>query len=220
MARIKYYYDNRSFDTYDVVVKASTGMLDVPERKEMPTFEWADMNGHIVDTTARPRYKERIIELQCSMYATSAAAFTRQMRAFASMFRHEGLRPLKVEIPGLLYPLFYLVYAKGGITINKRWSENTMVGTFSLKFEEPEPMKIVYSGNGNVEFEITFKKMGDTVNVFWGHGETDYDITAVEDMQTVTINHTVDNARIIIITGDVEYATITAKHATEIWNLL
>lgn len=221
MARIKYYYDGHDFDDYKVIVKASTGMIDMPEVKEKPSYEWSNMNGHIVDTAARQRYKERTIELQCSMYAESAAAFMTQTQNFMSIFRHTGLKLLRVTIPGISKDLYYLVYLKAGITITKRWSSHSMVGTFTIKIEEPEPMKCVILGKATCTITAKLQKRGDSISVYWGDGAETLDITATEDDQTKTSTHVYSAAKIAIVTGDVEYATITTTNPSSIiWNLL
>lgn len=76
-------------------------------------------------------------------------------------------------------PLLYEVYAADGISYNKRWHDDKMIGTFSLKLREPDPVKRVVRhqriNEASRELSIAFKS-DKMVNVYWGDGSFTEDV--------------------------------------------
>lgn len=107
------------------------------------------------------------------------------------------------------------------MVITKQWSAGSMTGTFDLTFEESEPLKAVYeTSSRQATLNITLQKKGDVVNVYWGDGQQTLDITAMADGATFSPSHEyAPDKHYIVVTGDIEYATIQTT-ATLIWNLL
>ncbi|MGG6550360.1 UNVERIFIED_CONTAM: LamG domain-containing protein, partial [Prevotella sp. 15_C9] len=68
-------------------------------------------------------------------------------------------------------PLVYEVYCEDGVAPSKRWHDDKMIGTFSLKLKEPDPVKRVVRhqrlNSGSASVSVAFKS-DKMVNIYWG----------------------------------------------------
>lgn len=224
-ARIKYTYAGYDFDTLGIVVSASAGVVDLPEQKDRSSYEWTNMNGRIVDTSSRVYYKQREITLTCKLRATSASDFMTKLQQLQDILDHSGLAMLKIDIPMIQgKPLVYMVYPTKGLKVTKQWSSSTMVGSFDITLEEPEPLKRVFKASGaSTGVTATLERSGDVINVYWGDGSTTLDQTATYSNQKMTLTHNYTDGKTehyIVVTGDIQYAQTTESTAELIWSIL
>lgn len=140
---VEYYIDGKNTKDFGVYVSASSGLLGRLERKESLEVDWDNYHGKVIDLK-RPRYKERTITLDCFIEASSRSEFVNWVNLFMEQFDKEGTVRLKCEYDGKAKPLVYEVYVPDEVDVEKTWgtyNNDLMVGTFSLKLVECEPVK-------------------------------------------------------------------------------
>ncbi len=201
---------------YGIFVSDSQGVVGRPKLKKRDTFSWDNYHGEVIDL--EPKYYEpREIVLGCFIKADSKIDFIEKVLDFSSIFDGKGTQRLMIDV-GNERPLVYEVYCKDEIEIVKKWSEDNLVGTFKLKLIEPEPVKRVLSHNAGTNsvcsFKITTNKL---VNVYWGDGKADYDISG----NNITVSHTYNGSGLFypIITGcidEIAHFSINSTTATKI----
>ena len=119
-------------------------------------------------------------------------------------------------------PLVYEVYAPAGIAVDKKWRDDIMIGTFSLKLREPEPVKRVLKhivvNEASKTCSITLSS-DRYFNIYWGDGSVDYDCGGGEN---ITISHTyaTNGDYYPIITGVIDGITQFTTNAIIVWNEL
>ena len=74
------------------------------------------------------------------MKANGKVDFVTKLNDFLDIFSRPNTQRLMVDIHPTK-PLLYEVYNENGVAINKRWNDDLMVGTFTLKLKEPDPVK-------------------------------------------------------------------------------
>ena len=217
---LEYYLDGVDFKDYNVKVSDSNGIVDGLKIKTPFTVNWDSEHGEIVDLT-RPRYEAREITLDCFITAKGKVDFVNKVNNFLQQFRTAGSHRLTIDInPNK--PLVYEVYLTDGAPIKKRWDDDLMVGTFTIKLREPEPVKRVLKHialNGTMEVTITLTST-KLYNIHWGDGSHDYDIGG--DGKAVTVKHTYTAAGnyFPIITGIIEDIKDFSTNAIVVWNIL
>lgn len=217
---VEYFVGDRNFKEFGVHVSGSSGIIGMLERKEPLTVDWDSYHGLVVDTK-RPRYKERIITLDCFIEASSKTNFVEWVQLFMSQFQKPDLQRLKIEYDGRTKPLYYEVFAQSGSDVDKNWTyeNDLMVGTFRLTLIEPEPVKRVIrhiGGSGSIA-TITLSS-NKLLSIYWGDGT----ITGGVSGSEVTQNHTYLEAGEydIVITGVIEDITSFTTNAIIVWNKL
>lgn len=217
---VEYFVGGRNFKEFGVHVSGSSGIIGMLERKEPLTVDWDSYHGLVVDTK-RPRYKERIITLDCFIEASSKTNFVEWVQLFMSQFQKPDTQRLKIEYDGRTKPLYYEVFAQSGSDVEKNWTydNDLMVGTFRLTLIEPEPVKRVirHIGDAGSIAEITLSSH-KLLNIFWGDGTITRGVSGSE----VTQNHTYLEAGEydIVITGVIEDITSFTTNAIIVWNKL
>lgn len=139
---IQYYINATSFESLSVHVSASKGIVDKLKMKEQQKYSWTEEHGDFVDLT-KPRFEARDIILECFIEASSPADFITKMNAFWAQFEGAGTKRFMFIVDGIDKPFVYEVFAPENIDVVKEWNAGTMVGTFTLKLREPEPVKKV-----------------------------------------------------------------------------
>jgi hypothetical protein len=183
---------------------------------------WPDHHGEVVDLAA-PRYETREITLDCFIKAASSTAFILAVQAFLAAFQKSGLQRLMIEVDdGVVTrkPLVYEVYLHDDFDVKKKWNASLMIGTFSMKLREPEPVKRVYkfvaaTGAMTVSFAIT---TAEPVNIYYGDGSHAFDV--VTGSGTVSHTYSTAGTYYIIITGVIEDISGVTTGATLIWSRL
>lgn len=205
---MKYFIDNIDIkDTYGISVSASVGVLDAPQLKKVTSYSWNEYHGETVDLKNK-YYEPRVIELECFLVAESQADFITKVNSFQQMLLSAtDLQMLRIEVTETT-SLFYMVYMKDAIKIDKVWSANDMIGTFTLKLVEPEPIKKVLkhvksgqtSQTGVVaQFQITTEKL---INIFWGDGEASKDVKG--NGSVIAHPYDKNGTYYIVVTGDID----------------
>jgi len=205
---VGYFVDGYNFNAYGVYVSASTGITTLPAIKEPLTYNWGNQDG--VDYFSDGvRYKEREITLKCFIEASSFSALLNNALAFFGRFARNGTRRLKLTAGGKI--LVYQVICKDAITLTPNFSnEKKCVGTFTLKLVEPEPVKRVLSGGGTITI-----KSKTPVNIYWGDGSHNYDVSGGDIEQTVS-----GSGGETIITGEPNDFTSFSSSSSILWSRL
>lgn len=218
---VEYFVNGVNFKEFGVYVSDARGLAGRLARKEALTVDWDTYHG-IVRDRKRPRFKERNIELECFIEASSRYTYIDQVNRFFAQFDTEGTQRLKVEYAGIEKPLVYEVICLDEADPNKkfgRYNEMTMVGTFVLKLVEDEPVKKVLrhigAANSTSTITITSSKL---LNIYWGDGTHSFNVSGTN--QTVTHTYTNAGEYEIIITGVIEDITAFQTNDIVIWENL
>ena len=219
---VEYYINGINFKEFGVYVSKANGLVGQLERKEGATAEYDTYHGRAYDYNY-VRYKERKISLECFIEAHSRSAFIEWMDHFFEQFRLKGTRRLRVEYNGSTKPLVYDVMMLEGADPDKtfpKYEEKTMVGTFTLNLEEPDPVKMVLrhigsTANSQSSITVTTAKK---LAISWGDGEFTRGIVGTN--QTVT--HTYANAGVydIIVSGNIEDIENLTTNDIVVWQKL
>lgn len=219
---VEYYVDGKNFKEFGVFVSKSAGLVGRLERKEALQVDWDNYHG-IVRNKKRPRYKERNIKLDCFIEASGRSAYVEWVNLFFSQFDKEGNHRLRVDYDGEAKPLVYEVELLDEIDPDKTWgqySNDLMVGKFTLKLVEDEPVKKVLrhigtTANSKATITVTSSKL---LNIYWGDGTHTYDVSGNE--QTIEHTYAASGEYEIIITGVIEDIEKFETNAIVIWELL
>lgn len=212
--RIIYQLGDINLNDLGVVVKSADGLFDLPAPRARTEEQWADMSGKMVDTKSAPTFESREIDLDCSMVCESTSELVTKTQALRNLFLAPDLLRLTVTIGGTA--LYYLVYLRDRIEVDRKWGEGAILASFTLSLVEPEPFKRVYKAlvaeNAKVTAELTAVH---PVNIYWGDGKVTYDAT------TGKVSHTYAAAGdwVIIITGEINQLKSSITNATLIWTL-
>lgn len=214
---IEYYVNGVNFTTDGVYVSRSQGIIGGIKLRQPVRQEWPDHHGEVIDMTA-PRYDARDIILECFIKASTKELFLTNMQAFLNRWMTGGMKRLMI-IADTARPLIYDTYLLQSPDIDKKWNDLTMVGTFSLKLREPEPVKRIYrfiavAGALSVSVTITSAK---AVTIYWGDGSVSNDITTASGAQAHTY---AAGTYYISIAGVIEDVTGVTTGATLIWTKL
>lgn len=217
--RQAYTLDGVDFREFGVFVSDSDGILNRPKLKTLASISWDNYHGEDVDLNHK-YYEAREITLSCFIKASNKMEFINQMARFEQLFDKRGLHRLVIDVHPTK-PLIYEVYCKDEISVSKRWSDTLMVGTFKLKLTEPQPVKRVLrhvrvsDATKTCTITLTSSKL---VNVFWGDGEVQEDISG----KNVTISHTYeeDGEYFPVITGCIDEIEAFTTNAIVVWNKL
>lgn len=231
--QLAYLLDGVNFKDFGVYVKNSKGIIDSLKMKEPLKLDWDGYHGEAIDLS-RPRMQAREITLECFIRTDGGKiAFVQAVKDFLEQFYtpHKlpvgskseavaaGLHRLTIDI----HPtkaLVYEVYLPDGTDISKEWNDNKMVGTFTLKLKEPEPVKRVlkhFRVNENsktVTVTLTTEKL---VNIYWGDGTTTQDVYGT---RTITHDYSENGEYYVIIAGVIEDVTNFSTNAIIVWNKL
>lgn len=213
---VSYSIDGVDLMAYGIYVSASDGIINRPKLKVPATLSWDNYHGESVDLYHK-FYETREITLSCFVKAQTKVDFIKCVSEFEAQFDKKGTNRLVVDVH-LNKPLIYEVYCKDAIEITKEWSDGTMVGTFKLKLVEPEPVKRVLKhiraseSTKTCTITLTTHKL---VNVYWGDGEVDYDISG--ENKTITHNYTQNGDFFPVITGCIEEITDFKTNAIVVW---
>ncbi len=223
--KIEYYIDDVNIKKYNVYVESSLGVLDKPKLKKPRSYSWDDYHGEFVDLRHK-FYEPRKITLDCFAYAESKNDFINNIIEFQELFDKRGTNRLTIKFNHLqelgdnnIPALCYEVYLEDTIKIKKKWDENQMLGTFTLKFIEPESIKMMYRfkatlDNNEVFLNVTSKKL---FNIYWGDGSVDYDVDFSSSSYRGTIKHAYNVAQNsefnVLIYGDIDSITSINSNA-------
>ncbi len=219
VAQLSYLIDGTDFKAWDIYVSESNGLLDRPKMKAPLKVEWDDYHGEMIDLT-RKRVEAREISLNCFMKATGKMDFANKLNDFLDVFSKDGTQRLTVDIHPTK-PLVYEVYNESGVTVSKRWNDELMVGTFTLKLKEPDPVKRVVrhqrisDATKTLTITITSAK---AVTIFWGDGSKSEDVYG----ENVAVKHeyTKEGIYYAIVAGVIEDIKAFTTNGIIVWNKL
>jgi len=218
MAQLNYFIDGINFKEWDVIVSESNGVLDLPKLKTPTALDWPDYHGKVVDLTHK-RLDVREIELKCWMKATGKMNFVTKLNSFLDMFQKDGTQRLTVDIHPTK-PLLFEVYNDSGISISKKWNDNLMIGTFTLKLVEPDPLKRVvrHQRISEATKTLTITLTSDkAVTIYWGDGAKE-EIYGTKISRSHQYNK--DGIYYAIIAGVIEEITNFSTNGIVVWNKL
>jgi hypothetical protein len=218
VAQLNYLIDSVNLKEFDVTVSESNGVLDLPKLKTPFSINWPDYHGQVIDLT-RKRIEAREIELKCWMKATGKMNFVTKLNSFLDMFRKDGTQRLTIDIHPTK-PLLYEVYCDNGISISKRWNDDLMIGTFTLKLVEPDPVKRVvrHQRISEATKTLTVTLTSDkAVTIYWGDGtkEEIYGTNITRSHQ-----YSKDGIYYAIVAGVIEEITNFQTNGIVVWNKL
>lgn len=211
---ITYYLDGVDLTTYGVYISESNGLLSRPKPKAIPTQSWANYHGEVSDLSKK-YYEARKIVLDCFIKATSKEDFLTKMTNFLQVFDASGTRRLMVTVDPAK-PLLYEVYLSSGIEPKKKWSDSTMVGTFTIELTEQSPIKRVVKVVGtSLTITITTTKM---VDIYWGDGSVTYDVSGTTQAKSHTYGSS--GTYYAIVAGPIDEITSLTTTGTVLWTKL
>lgn len=140
-----YSINGKYFKAFGVYISESKGLLDKLKPKPRKAYDWAEYHGKVVDLSA-PKYEEREITLTGWIEGKNWHEMKQNFDALLSEFDKGGLVRLLVEFGK---ELVYDVYLDGAVELEKSFKEGEIIGKFSLKLKEPNPVKKVLKLVGN-----------------------------------------------------------------------
>ena len=157
------------------------------------------------------------------MKANGKIDFTERLNRLYDLLRTDGTQRLYIGIHPTK-PLVYEVYCEDGVAPSKRWHDEMMIGTFTLKLKEPDPVKRVIrhqrrnAATSTVSVAFNSTKM---VNIYWGDGTKTEDVYG-DHTGANAITHTYENDGIyfIIVAGVIEELTDFTTNGIIVWNKL
>jgi hypothetical protein len=206
-------------ERYGVSVSASDGVVNRPALKGMASVSWDNYHGEAVDLRHK-FYQPREITLSCFIKADSRNDFIMQVTEFEQVFDKQGTHRLLIDVHPIK-PLVYEVYCRDAISVTKTWNDALMVGTFTLKLIEPEPVKRVLKhirvGEATKTCSITLSSR-KFVNIYWGDGSVDEDVSG--ENITITHDYETNGDFFVIVTGSIDEITSFSTNAIIVWNKL
>ncbi|AEB71693.1 putative phage tail protein [Riemerella phage RAP44] len=176
---VLYILNSKYFKDFGVFISESKGLLDKPKLKSRRSYDWAEYHGKAVDL-AKPKYDEREIELKGWVEGETWSQMKTNFDTLLSEFDKEGLARLVIEYLG--NALVFDVYLSDGVELEKSFKEGKMVGVFTLKMKDPNPIKRVFKLVGS-DLQLSFNAQ------FW----VDINIDGINETRkgNITINKTV-----------------------------
>lgn len=213
-AALSYKLDGVDFLSFNVWVSKSNGLVDALKMKEPQGRSWDGDHGSFVDLYS-PRYESREIELECFIKASNKIDFYNKVTAFIKALQKPQLRRLDVIISNK--PLIYMVYLAESVSIRKEWRSSDMIGTFSIKLIEPQPVKrllkfTAVTGAMTVSMTLTTQ---NPVNIYWGDGSQLLDVYG--DAITKTRVYASAGTYYILIAGVIEEISSFSTTAEVVW---
>jgi hypothetical protein len=217
VSELSYLIAGINFKEFGINVSESSGILDRPKLKSPFKVDWPDYHGEVIDLT-RKRVEAREIELKCWMKADGKMDFVTKLNSFLEIFQTDGTQRLTIDIHPTK-PLLFEVYNESGISVSKRWNDKLMVGTFTLKLKEPDPVKRVVrhqrisEATKNLSITMTTAK---AVTIYWGDGTKDMDVYG----ENITLSHNYNQTGTFyaVIGGVIEEITNFSTNGIVVWS--
>jgi hypothetical protein len=216
--RLAYYIDGVNLADLGIRISSSSGVLDLPKMKTPTTLEWSDYHGEVVDLSDK-RFEARDITLNCWMKAAGKLDFITKANQLQALFAGDGTNRLMIAISPIK-PLVYEVYNSEGISFDKKWHDDKMIGTFTLKLREPDPVKRVLrwqqSSTNPADVSVAFKS-DRMINIYWGDGTADYDLAGDYTSSPITHTYEKDGIYYPIVAGIIDDIKDFDTNAIIIW---
>lgn len=222
VSTLEYYINGVNFKDLGIRVSSSSGVLDLPKLKALRSTSWTDYHGEVVDLYDK-RVEPRTITLNCWIRAAGKIDFVEKVNQLSRHFMADGTARLMIEIHPTK-PLVFEVYAPEGISHDKRWHDDKMIGQFTLKLKEPDPVKRVlrHQCNSKETASVTVGfKSEKVVTIHWGDGTTDNDLWGnFTGDNAITHTYKAGGTYYPIIAGVVEDMTDFTTNAIIVWDMI
>ncbi|QNS40183.1 galactose-binding protein [Chryseobacterium manosquense] len=166
MGEVKYSVNGKYFKDYGVYISSSDGLFDALKRKKVNTYDWAEYHGSSLDLSS-PKFEQREISLKGFVTGANWIDMKSNFDAIISEFQKAGTQRLLIE-PFGLKPLPYEVCMIDDVNLNKTFKDGKMVGVFTLKLIEPNPIKKVLYLTGT-SLNLAYNSPNET-EIFYGNG--------------------------------------------------
>lgn len=212
--QVIYSLNGKYFNDYKVYISKSEGLLDKLKPKPKTSYDWAEYHGKTFDNSP-VRYDEREITLSGFVMGDNWQQMKRNFDTLFSEFDKGGLVRLLVEFEHILA---FDVYLIDKIELQKEFRKGQIIGSFSLKMKEPNPVKRI--------LKIENKPLNLSFNTpLWV--DISIDGKVENFINSVSIRNKIipprattqnPNTHYIIIAGDIDQITDFQTNAEIIWN--
>ncbi|AQW96633.1 hypothetical protein BBD31_01410 [Elizabethkingia anophelis] len=166
MGEVNYSLNGKVFRDFGVRVAKSDGLLGKLKPREQNTYKWPGYHGRQSDPMQKPEYEERNISLDCWIVGGEWQDMKEKFDELLSEFDKAGTQRLIVS-PFGYKPLIYDVKLSDGVELQKDFRDGQMVGVFTLKMVEENPIKKILRIESS-EFHLSFKS-GKWVDINTGY---------------------------------------------------
>ncbi|MFA6973991.1 MAG: hypothetical protein WC238_04630 [Parcubacteria group bacterium] len=129
---LEYTFGTTTLSSLGIRISESLGLLDIPKVKNVLMVDLPMYNGvRMLDS--KPKYDGRDIILHGWMKADDANQFNTNIATLTGLLT-AGIQSLTVS--GFTTPLVYTVICMDGVTIDKKWRAETMVGEITIRLKE------------------------------------------------------------------------------------
>lgn len=212
MNEVRYSVNGKYFKDFGTYISSSEGLFDALKRKPVNTYDWAEYHGSSPDL-ANPRFEQREITLKGFVTGSNWEVMKSNFDAIVSEFQKAGTQRLLIE-PFGLKPLPYEVCMIDEVRLQKEFKNGKMVGLFTLKLIEPNPIKKVLSFTGTA-LNLSYNSPTET-EIFYGNGTKD----TVPGDAAMTGKPLPAGQKYIIIAGNIENITNLTTNAVVLWETL
>ncbi|QDZ63218.1 hypothetical protein EVD20_12045 [Elizabethkingia bruuniana] len=154
MGKINWSINGKNFESFGIKVSSSRGLGDDLKQKERQSYNWPGRNGRQYNLNSKPKYEERIIELDCFIVGNDWDLMVNQFNLFTSEFSKIGTQRLIVEVFSFRQRVYDIILSDKTV-LNEVKQEGQNFGTFTIKLLEPEPIKkVLYSESTNLQLSF------------------------------------------------------------------
>lgn len=169
MSEVRYSVNGKYFKDFGMYISDSDGLFDGLKRKKINTYDWAEYNGSAPDLS-NPKFEAREITLKGFVVGDNWLQMKSNFDSIITEFQKAGTQRLLIEPLGLK-ALPFEVYLEDATPLNKTFKDRKMVGTFTLKLIEPNPIKKVLYLTGDA-LNLSYNSPNET-EIFYGNGLKD-----------------------------------------------
>ena len=210
MGEVRYSINGKYFKDYGVYISSSDGLFDALKRKKVNTYDWAEYHGSSLDLSS-PKFEAREITLKGFVVGDNWVSMKFRFDTIISELQKAGTQRLLIE-PFGLKPLPYEVYMEDSSELQKTFSDGKMVGIFTLKLIEPNPIKKVLRVNGNM-LHLSYNSKFET-EISYGNGEKDIAYS------NASLSKVLPSGSIVVIAGNIENISNLITDAEVLWERL
>ena len=210
MGEVRYSINGKYFKDYGVYISSSDGLFDSLKRKKVNTYDWAEYHGQSVDLSS-PKFEAREITLKGFVVGDSWVSMKFRFDTIISELQKAKTQRLLIE-PFGLKPLPYEVYMEDSSELQKTFSDGKMVGIFTLKLIEPNPIKKVLRVNGNM-LRLSYNSDTET-EISYGNGEK------YIAYSNASLSKVLPSGSIVVIAGNIENISNLITDAEVLWERL
>ncbi|MCT4321782.1 phage tail family protein [Elizabethkingia anophelis] len=166
MGEVKCFLNGINLKNFGVHVSKYDGLAGKTKPREQNTYKWPGYHGRQSDPMQKPEYEERNISLDCWIVGGEWQDMKEKFDELLSEFDKAGTQRLIVS-PFGYKPLIYDVKLSDGVELQKDFRDGQMVGVFTLKMVEENPIKKILRIESS-ELQLSFKS-GKWIDVNTGY---------------------------------------------------